>query len=74
MSRKVDRLHERLVRAVHFVPPDDGADATTEVTVRLEDLRALIGVAWDAVHEAADQEREVQRYRKMCHQALSPEP
>lgn len=71
MNRKADELHERLVQAVRFVPPDDGADATTDVTIRLEDLRALVGAAWAAVDEVATQEREVRRYRNMYHRVMN---
>lgn len=61
-----EELHELLCSSVGFVPQDDGEDESTDVVVRLSDLRALVDAAWEAQAAAAAAEREASRYRDLC--------
>jgi len=66
-------LHELLVKAVAFVPEDEGGDAETDVTVSLEDLRDLITVAWKAVDAVEKGERETRKYRELYRECAQRE-
>lgn len=62
-TKSVRELHDKLVDAVDFVPPDNGDDSERTVEVELEDLRELVMVAWDCEQLARKADREARSYR-----------